>query len=154
MQKNFNFKLNDYPNNRKYVFYQQDFYQIDKIVEEAVTDCIQYFHGINFRCEYIVKFARGEDAIKEAYFTQETNCRNLFQPNQEQNECNSEIQAYEQGGSGLRIHSIKKVTIKIFRSHSIGAFRYCNFPKPYCTSKIIVIMQNTENKYCFLFCLF
>ena len=64
----------------------------------SITHCIQYFHRFKYKCEYKVKFVRGEDE-EEASFTIENSYRNLFEPNQEQNEFDADIQEYEQGES-------------------------------------------------------
>ena len=44
---------------------------------------------------------------------------------------------------------LQKKTLKMFRYHDTGAFCFFKLPKPFCTSKSIVNIQNTDN-YCVL----
>ena len=44
--------------------------------------------------------------------------------------------------------------MKAFRNHDKGAYSYCNLLKDYCNSKLKTKIQITEDKNCFLWCIF
>ena len=70
----------------------------------------------------------------------------------EANDLNNQIDEFEEGESGYTFDSITKLTIKMFRYHDKRASSYCKIPKPFCSSKSIVNIQNDDN-YCFLWCI-
>ena len=41
----------------------------------------------------------------------------------------------------------------VFRYHDIAVYSYCILSKPYCNSKTIVYIHQTEDKYSFLCCI-
>ena len=64
--KHFNFRINNDLNDKKYVFDEPNNNQLDNIAEEAITDCIQYFHRCIYKCEYKVLFVGGGEDGEEA----------------------------------------------------------------------------------------
>ena len=64
----------------------------------------------------------------------------------------NQIDEFEQRKSRYMFESITKLTVKMFRYHDIRASSYCKLPKPFCSSRSIVNMQNDDN-YCFFLCI-
>ena len=52
---------------QKNVFHDANVHQLDNIFEEAIENCMQNFHRFEKKCEYKVKFVRGENGEYEAY---------------------------------------------------------------------------------------
>ena len=96
---------------------------------------------------------RREDGEKEAYFTIAISYKNIFGPVDEQNEFEAKVQEYEQTEIGFSFDSMIKLTKQNNKYIDIAASSSCILPKPSCKSKSSKHIQNTEGKYCFLWCI-
>ena len=113
-------------------------------------DCLQYFHKFEYICEYKVKFVRREE---RNFSTISTKNKMQIEPIDEQNDLHSSPNVYQQVERGLSFDSVTKITVKVLRIHEIQASKYCFVPKPYCDYESIVNKQNTDDNYCFSWCI-
>ena len=92
----------------------------------------------------------GEDM---ACFKKTISYQNLCGPTDEENEQGVKVHENERADSCFSFDSVIRLRKKAFKYDDIRASRYCKVSKQYCISKFIVIIQITEDKNCFLWCI-
>ena len=141
-------RINNNLTDRTYRYINPDYERLDNLVKSAIDDCTKYFHRFKYKCEFVVKFNHATHGTTN-YFTITNMFKNQYEEINESNELNHQIDEFEQGESGYKFDSIKKLTAKMFKYHDIRASSYCKLPKSFSNSKSIVNIQNIDN-YCFL----
>ena len=141
-------RINKNITDETYTYINPDFQKIDNLVKSAIDECTKHFHRFKYKYEFVVKLTHATHGNTN-YFTLTNKFKNQHEEVNEANEINHQLDEFEQGESGYIIDSIKKLTVKMFKYHDIGASSNCKIPKSLCNSTSIVNIQNDDN-YCFL----
>ena len=49
-------RINNNLTDKTYTYINPDFEKVDNLVKRAIDDCTKYFHGVKYKCEFVVKF--------------------------------------------------------------------------------------------------
>ena len=141
-------RINNHLTDKTYRYINPAFEQVDNSTRRAIDECRQHFHIFKYKCGFVVKFNHATHGNTN-YFTLTNKFKNQYEEVNEANELSDQIDEFEQGESGYKFDSIKKLAVKVFRYHDIRASSYCKLPESFCNSTSIVNIQNKDN-YCFL----
>ena len=99
---------------KTYSYVNQNFEQIDTLVEIAFDDCTQHFHRFKGKCLFVVKFDHATHGTTHCFSI--TNKFTVqYAEVDEAYELNHPIDEFEQGESSYVTDSTKKLTVKLFR---------------------------------------